>query len=32
MGAEQARRALEAATEDDEPPTDVALRTVPRGS
>jgi uncharacterized membrane protein YccC len=32
MGAEQARRALEAATEDDEPPTDVALRTVPRRS
>jgi uncharacterized membrane protein YccC len=32
MGAEEARRALEAATEDDEPPTDVALRTMaPRG-
>lgn len=30
LGAEEARRALEAATEQDEPATDVALRTVPR--
>jgi hypothetical protein len=29
MGAEEARRALDAATEDDEPPTDVAMRTLP---
>jgi uncharacterized membrane protein YccC len=30
MGAEEARRALEAATEDDEPVTAVAMRTLPR--
>ena len=30
MAAEEARRALEAATEDHEPVTDVAMRTVPR--
>jgi hypothetical protein len=29
VGAEEARRALDAATEGDEPPTDVALRTLP---
>jgi hypothetical protein len=32
MAAEEARRALEAATEDDERATDVAMRTVPRPS
>ncbi|HSD78374.1 MAG TPA: hypothetical protein VLA98_13265, partial [Solirubrobacteraceae bacterium] len=30
LSAEEARRALEATTEADEPPTEVALRTVPR--
>jgi hypothetical protein len=32
MGDEEARRALQAATEEGETPTDVAMRTVPRPS